>query len=386
MKKWPSFRTVTTKVLFRLRGGVITFKPTQAPKGRVLLSHDKTPFVNPGHSLNTHANYWTAVEMVKIFNEKGYIVDVIDNNDQTFVPKKRYNYFIVLEQNMDRIAPLLNPDCVKVLHIVAAHWLFQNTAEYERCLALQRRRSATFIPQRATRPTFSIEHADCATMIGNDFTARTYAFAGKKIYSTPLPCAYEFPFPEDKDFNASRNNFIWFGGAGAVHKGLDLVLEAFAQMPEYNLTVFGKSTTDGRFMEIYKKELTQTANIKVLGYLNFDDDSFEKIRRETNAIVYPSCSEGTAGSAVMSLHGGILPIVSYESGLDTEDFGITLKENSIEAIKQAVRGVAELPTDELKRRAYAGWEYARKNHSQENFAQKYRAFVEALEHDASTHA
>ncbi|MBY0294081.1 glycosyltransferase family 1 protein, partial [Patescibacteria group bacterium] len=269
--------------------------------------------MNPGHTLNTHANYWTAVEMVKLFNEKGYIVDVIDNNNRTFVPKHHYKYFVVLEQNMDHIAPLLNKDCIKVLHIVAAHWLFQNTAEYERCLALQRRRGQTFIPERATRPTFSIEHADCATMIGNKFTADTYAFAGKKIYSTPLPCAYEFPFPEDKDFDASRNNFIWFGGGGAVHKGLDLVLEAFAQMPEYNLTVFGKSTMGGRFMEIYKKELTETPNIKTLGYINFDDGSFEKIRMETNAVVYPSCSEGTAGSAVMSMHGGVLPIVSYES-------------------------------------------------------------------------
>jgi glycosyltransferase involved in cell wall biosynthesis len=354
--------------------------------GRVLLSHDKTPFVNPDHPLNTHANYWTAVEMVKIFNEKGYIVDVIDNNDQTFVPKHQYRYFVVLEQNMDHIAPLLNKDCVKVLHIVSAHWLFQNTAEYERCLALQHRRGETFIPQRASRPTFSIEHADCATMIGNEFTAGTYAFAGKKIYSTPLPCAYEFPFPEDKDFDASRKNFIWFGGAGAVHKGLDLVLEAFSQMPEYNLTVFGKSSTDGRFMEIYKKELTGTSNIKVLGYIDFDDGSFEKIRRETNAIVYPSCSEGTAGSAVMSLHGGMLPIVSYESGLDTEDFGIILKENTIEAIKESVQELASLPAEELKRRARAGWEFVRKNHSQARFTASYRTFVEELEKGAHSHA
>lgn len=380
-----SFRTILAKTTFKLHGGMLTYKPAGVSKGRVLLSHDKTPFVNPDHSLNTHANYWTAVEMVRLFNEKGYTVDVIDNNNQTFTPKKHYAYFVVLEQNMDHIATLLNPDCIKVLHIVAAHWLFQNTAEHERCLALQRRRNATFIPQRSTQPTYAIEHADCATMIGNSFTEGTYAFAGKKIYSTPLPCAYEFAFPEDKDFDAVRKNFIWFGGAGAVHKGLDLVLEAFAQMPEYNLTVFGKSTTDGRFMEIYKKELTETPNIKTLGYINFDDGSFEKIRRETNAIVYPSCSEGTAGSAVMSLHGGVLPIVSYESGLDTHDFGITLKENTVEAIKQAVREVAELPTDELKRRARAGWEFARKNHSQGNFTQKYRAFIEVLEQGAHAH-
>jgi glycosyltransferase involved in cell wall biosynthesis len=386
MKKQLSLRTILTKLKFKLRGGILTYRPVGTSKGRVLLSHDKTPFVNPELSLNTHANYWTAVEMVKIFNEKGYTVDVIDNNDRTFVPKKHYAYFVVLEQNMDHIAPLLNADCVKILHIVGAHWLFQNTAEYTRCLELQRRKKKTIMPQRLIRPTYAIEHADCATMIGNKFTADTYAFANKKIYSTPLPCAYEYPFPEDKDFDASRKNFLWFGGAGAVHKGLDLVLEAFAQMPEYNLTVFGKSTTDEKFMEAYRKELTETPNIKAMGYVNFDDGSFEKTRYETNALVYPSCSEGTSGSAVMSLHGGVLPIVSYESGLDTEDFGTLLKENTVEAIMQAVHELANLPTEELKRRARAGWEFARKNHSRENFTNKYRAFVEELERGAHSHA
>ena len=357
----------------------MTYKGKGAPKGRVLFSHDTTPFLNPDHPLDAHANYWTAVEMVRQFTERGYTVDVIDNGNKTFVPKLSYKYFVDLEQNMDRIAPLLKSDCVKILHIVASHWLFQNTAEYQRCLDLQKRRGVSFIPQRATRPTHAIDKADCATMIGNKFTAGTYAYAKKRIYSTPLPTGNEYPFPEDKDFERARKNFIWFGGAGAVHKGLDLVLEAFAQMPEFNLTVFGKSTTDKEFVTIYKKELQETPNIKVLGYIDFDGKEFAQVRAETVAVVYPSCSEGTAGSAVLGMHAGILPIVSYESGVNVDQFGVILPHNSVDEIKKAVTHIASLPANELKVRAKAAWSFANENYTRARYAKNYSHFLDELE-------
>jgi len=36
-----------------------------------------------------------------------------------------------------------------------------------------------------------------------------------------------------KDFNRGRNNFLFFSGSGNVHKGLDLLLEAFSQLPAH---------------------------------------------------------------------------------------------------------------------------------------------------------
>lgn len=370
------------KVLYKLRGGVITKWPKGATKGRVLFSHDITPFLNPNHPLGAHANYWTATVMVQAFLDRGYIVDIIDCKNPTFIPKHSYTYFVDLELNLDKRVPHLNSDCIKILHIVSAHWLFQNTAEYERCLAVQNRRGVTVFPQRLMNQVLSIESADCATMIGNKFTSDTYAFAGKKIYSTPLPAGYEYPFPEEKDINAARKNFVWFGGAGAIHKGLDLVLEAFAEMPEYHLTVFGKSTQDPDVLKAYGRELKEMKNLTVLTYIDFEGPGFEKILQETIAIVYPSCSEGTSGSVVHSMHAGIIPIVNYESGVNVEDFGILLPSTTIENIMTAVRTVATLPETELKRRAKAAWEYARQNYSRENFTKKYGIFVDELERGA----
>ena len=43
------------------------------------------------------------------------------------------------------------------------------------------------------------------------------------------------PSPEGKDFEVCRPHFMWLGSRGFVHKGLDVVLEAFSEMPELAL-------------------------------------------------------------------------------------------------------------------------------------------------------
>jgi len=49
------------------------------------------------------------------------------------------------------------------------------------------------------------------------------------------------------------------------------------------------------------------------------------------------------------LHAGLIPIVSYESGIDVDDFGLVLKENSISVIKSTVQMVSQFPAEQLHR-------------------------------------
>jgi hypothetical protein len=71
---------------------------------------------------------------------------------------------------------------------------------------------------------------------GNDFTIGTFRYAGKPIYRLPIICPTS-PWPQDKDHGACRKCFLWFGSQGFLHKGLDLVLEVFAGLPDHHLTV-----------------------------------------------------------------------------------------------------------------------------------------------------
>lgn len=101
-------------------------------------------------------------------------------------------------------------------------------------------------------------------MLGNEYTSRTFRYAQKLVYRNPISTPCQYPWPEDEDFGDCRKRFLWFGSGGMVHKGLDLVLEAFAEMPEYHLTVCGPVSREQDLEQACFKELHQTPNIETV--------------------------------------------------------------------------------------------------------------------------
>ena len=372
------FGEIARRILFRLRGRVIHLSPKGKPRGHVLFSYVTLPFFNRSErALNAHSNRWECLEMTKAFLEKGYAVDLIDITNTTFVPRKKYNFFIDNYHNMERLAPLLDPDCVKIFHATTAHWKFNNNAEQERFDDLYARRGVRLKPDRVMPSNSAIELCDIATMLGNEFTAGTYAYADKENVRIPISTTHTYPSPETKDFEKAKKNFIWFGGAGVIHKGLDLVVEAFAQMPEYHLIICGKLDGETDFKKVYERELA-LPNIKIAGFIDPGSSAFKELCNKTVGLIYPSCSEGQAGSVVLTMHAGLIPIISHESGVNVEEFGTILKEVSIEKIKNAVRMISFLPANMLRWRAVTAWKYAREHHTRETFARAYRNFVDMV--------
>jgi len=107
-----------------------------------------------------------------------------------------------------------------------------------------------------------------------------------------------YPWPEEKDFEDCRKRFIWFGGSDLAHKGLDLVLDAFAEMPEYDLAVCGPIQGEKEFERAHYQELYHTPNIHTIGWVDVSSPNFMKIMHNCIGLVYPSCSEGQCGSVV----------------------------------------------------------------------------------------
>ena len=361
---------------------VINLKPSRVAttQGNVLISYITAPFrLKPDDNWPTsHSNYWECSQMARTFLDSGYAVDIIDWTDNRFFPQKKYEIFIDIHSNMERLAPLLRDECLKILHITGAHWLFQNHAEYGRLLSLQQRRGISLSPRRIVPPSLGIEYADGATIVGNEFTLSTFTYANKPIHRIPLSSAVTFPWVSEKDFNACRRTFLWIGSSGMVHKGLDLVLEAFTDLKDCYLHICGPVQDETDFVNAYSKELYSTANIKTHGWIDVASPEFAALTRQCAAVVYPSCSEGTAGSVITCLHSGLIPIVSKESGVDIGDFGFLFRNVTVDEIKETINGVASLSADELRVRSKKTWEFAQDNHTREEFAKAYRKIVAKL--------
>lgn len=378
IKNW----VVTTKNRYKTRffPEIVALSANNQNNGDVLLSYITQPF-----NLNeddprfySHTNQWECKQIANNWLNHGYNVDIIDWDNSTFLPKKDYSVFIDIHSNMERIAPLLGKTCKKILHITGAHWQFQNNAENKRLSALMERKGITLQPRRQVPPSLGIEFADCATILGNTFTQSTFAYAKKPLYPIPLSTTIQFPIYKNKDMEKIRKNFLWFGSYGMVHKGLDLLLDTFCDLSDCNLTICGPVNEEADFEKTYYKELYLLPNIKTLGFTDVRSEQFQAIIENTCALIYPSCSEGQAGSVITCLHAGLIPIISYESGVDVEDFGIILKKNSVDEIINSIRDISQKPEMELQQMSKNAWQYARTRHTHEKFAECYDSFVNMI--------
>ena len=361
--------------------GCASLRPEGRSNGAVLISYILEPFLRDnGEALSTtHTHYGESVLMAKVWLERGFAVDVIDYRNSEFVPRKRYDVFVSARTNLETIAPRLAADCVKIAHFDTSHYAFNNQASYTRLLALQQRRGVS-LPgsMRLVEHNLALEFADCAVVLGNDATLNTYRYAGKPLYALPVPAAVDPVWSDDKDFASCRNRFLWFGSSSFVHKGLDVVLEAFAGMPDMHLTVCGPLDGEPAFCRAYHKELYESSNIHAVGWVDVAGEEFPKILNQCAAVVYPSCAEGQAGSIINCMRSGIIPVISRETGISTEGFGVLLPDASVAAIRTEVSNMAARSPETLAERAEHVRKYAASHHSQDSYIREYTRIVETI--------
>ncbi|MEX2543139.1 MAG: glycosyltransferase [Trueperaceae bacterium] len=352
------------------------------PRRWALLSYVIEPFLlEPGTPIpNNHTNHWESLQMARTLLDLGFGVDVISYRNTTFVPHREYELFVGARTNFSRIAGQLGPQCVKVAHLDTAHWLVNNANAYQRALAIKQRTHAVIdLPRKVVEPNWAIESADYATILGNRFTEDTYRYAGKPIFRLPLPTCQVFDWQEGKSFDESRRRFVWFGSDGLVHKGLDLALEAFAEMEDFELVVCGPIARDRRFVNAYRRELYELPNIRTVDWVDIASEEFREIVGTSLAVVYPSCSEGGGGSVITCMQAGLIPVVTPEASVDIDPrFGVLLSDGSIEGIRMAVRRLSERPEAELRAMAHASWRTARNTYTRERYGTAFRHVIEGI--------
>jgi glycosyltransferase involved in cell wall biosynthesis len=374
---WTSL--VYTKKQFY--GGVVSLKVNGGARGNVLVSYANQGLIMMRRGLpvpTSHEQYWKTIAMAQTFLDLGFNVDVIHTQNQRFIPWKRYDVIVDTRFNLQRLNPYLDRDCIKILHCDTAHIVFHNAAEMNRTLNLQERKGVTIPPNRFERPNLGPEFADYITTCGNEFTMRTYRYAKKPVYGLPITVEARWPSPKEKEFDECRKQFLWFASRGMVHKGLDLVLDAFVGLPEYRLTIVGPVEEEPEFVRLYRNELYHLPNIKLQGWMHKESADFKKLLDSSIAHVFTSCSESGAACVLETMGAGLIPIVNYESSVDVEDFGVLLKSASIDDIRDGVRTIANMPAVELQRRSMRAWEKVRTTYTREKFADSYMALMKRI--------
>jgi glycosyltransferase involved in cell wall biosynthesis len=367
--------------LRRVERRLVTLHPQGPPRGRALVSYIVDPYLLPaGAPLpHSHTNFWESRAIGEVLRDLGFTVDAIHWTNRAFVPRRPYDLLVDVRLNLERLAPLVGERCLKVMHAETSHRTFHNPAQKRRLDDLERRRGVRLTVRRPLEDNRTIESADCATVLGNEVTQATYAHAGKPLWRVPISQPVFFPFPADRDWPTAARHFLWFGSGGMVHKGLDIVLEAFAGLPDHQLTVVGPVERERDFEKVYEAELYRTPNVRCVGWVDIAGERFREITRSAAGLVYPSCSEGCSGSAVTCMHAGLIPLLTPQTGVDVDPaYGILLADPSPESIRRHVTALSARPASDLAAMARRAWEHARAHHTREEFARRYRLAMEEI--------
>lgn len=355
----------------------VVLRPLGKERGCVVISYLTWPFREGWESPKArgHTNAFEVVAMAETWREQGFRVELCDRKNTSYLPPSDCTAAIDLHANLERWEKKLPEGCVRILHATGCHWRVHNEAELKRLSALRERRGILLQPRRQVNPSRAAEIADEITVLGNEHTVGTYRFAGKTITRIPISSAYEFEWPEGKNFDEARRRFLWLGSHGMVHKGLDLVLEAFVGMPDLQLTVCGRPEKEPDFFKAYEKELTQLPNIELRGWMDLGSPEFAQVARTHGAVIYPSSCEGGGGAVIHCMHAGLLPACTVEASVDLGDFGIGIGALDVTAVAAAARRIAALSGSELKLRARSAYEHVRAHHTRRTFSRAYETFA-----------
>jgi glycosyltransferase involved in cell wall biosynthesis len=348
---------------------------------RALLIYIVRPFLHREHDpiFFNHQNMRQCKQICTILGEAGYIVDVMDINDN--VSKVDYEYDLVISHrvNFKQGGVPYRSACRKMyLASGMLHSVSNNNVRRRLNLLRERRPCRLNELSLVDEDVSYVREAMAIAGFGNEATLGTW----RDIFGGPIYPFNNYGFPGtrflEREFSIARNRFLFFGGRQQLLKGLDLLLEVFPKCPDLHLYVCGSFQREYDFCRCYWKELYTTPNIHAVGRITVNSPKFYELVSRCAFVIHPSCSEGQPGSVIQCMHTGLIPIATRESGIDMEDFGIMLANDSLEELTETVRTVSQFPEQWYKEHSALVHQKARTDFSEERFIERWRDIVRAI--------
>ncbi|HGV9228606.1 hypothetical protein [Citrobacter amalonaticus] len=191
--------------------------------------------------------------------------------------------------------------------------------------------------------------SDAIITIGNEYIKKLFELFHDNIYCVPSTCFSLDNTTANKDSiensEIELNSFIWFGGKGCIHKGLDLCIDAFAGS-QYKLYIAGP--LDDEINLFQDKLLQYPENFDYLGFLDIESSEFNLLVKKIPFSILPSCSEAMATSIVtLSYNFGTIPVITKECGFDFNSDMIQIESLTLQAVQKAIWEASQLSIDNI---------------------------------------
>lgn len=316
-----------------------------------------------------HSNRVEARAIASVLHEHGWGVDAIDFNSEYPIKYSNYDLIIGFGRAFDRSFYAPSFSGRRILLMTGAHPRHSNKAEIERLLALRQRHGRLLTPRRSVFEPCdaSFAFSDAVFCLGNGWTISTFGDLSYPVYRLPVPYVPLKHEVKSRDLTQAARHFMWFGSIGAVHKGLDLLLEAFRALPACHLHVCGPVQAEEDFFHFYRADLLNRPNVHFHGLVDLNSPITADLFGTCAFTVLPSCSEGGGSSVITAMSAGLVPIVTEEASVDISSFGIRIDGSTVSDVLNAIERAVSLAPSDIFARSLAALDYARQAHSMDSY-------------------
>lgn len=287
-------------------------------RGRVLFSYLADPLRLPLSSPPQagHPNQNRARVMVQEFLAHGYDVDVIDYRNHSFRPARKYDVLFDIHYNLHRLSGFRGMRyAFKILFSTGNPPDYSNAAERSRVHEFNLKYGVNYRPQRQVDSESYNRAIDVADLvIAQGARACLHHFApsvhAKLMWIPPFPALYHPNLDKLPELQKLKSGFLWLNGPGAIFKGADRAIEAFAEMPDRQLHLVGGCLNEDEFGAGICETVSASPNVFLYGHQDLRSFVFQTIAEKCSFALQTSCSEAPSTATISLMHMGMIPIVT----------------------------------------------------------------------------
>lgn len=287
-----------------------------------------------------HTNVIECEQIVRWFIKNDYIIDLVyclsDITKYPNIINKKYDVIFGFGKVFDYMKTI-NKGAKKILYVTENDYETSVDNEKKRIEYFKERRgkeikltrSGTYFTEE------SFKNIDILISLGEPKLFEKYKC--KKFFLSPSGLKNKNYILSERNFKESRKNFIWFGSNGAIHKGLDILIDAVNNLSNVKLHIFGLNKNDKKILNVVNNE-----NIKIHSKINVNSNEFINIVNKCSYCIMPSCSEAKSTAILTCMRHGLIPIVTDTMGFNEFDkFMNIIDDFSVENIRSIMKNFAE---------------------------------------------
>lgn len=320
------------------------------------------------NSVIKHTNIVEASIIIKLFIDYNYCIDIYPFDCKNVNMNDDYYDIVFGLGDSYKLLCDLNKNSIKIIYLCENSKFYSDEKFQKRLEYFKERHSNTIFHTNRSSNFYNdeiLEKSDYGIFFGNDYTSVYYKQKIKNLYLTSPSGLINNNYINKRNVAETKNNFLYFGSYGALHKGLDLLIDTFNEVTNIKLWIAGVGYFDEELLKLIKNRL----NFNVLGFIDVNSDDFLSVANQCSFIVMPSCSEAKSTSVLTCMLHGLIPIITKEVGIDIDinKEGFYIENIQIDVLKKQFLNISNLDDTHLNAMHEYVVKKAIKNYSINNY-------------------